>query len=236
MIKSRRIAIIPARGGSKRLPDKNIRDFFGKPMIGHMLETATNSGLFDVIHVSTEDARIQSVVEELGYSIRFTRPEQLADDHTPLMPVLKHVVDTFAERGQTFDQVVLLMACSPLIEPSDLQVGAALYDQFGGQCPVLSVASFPVPVEWAFSRRENGLLVPMQPGMFATRSQDLPTQYYDAGCFSFFPVERVLRGGAGDDRDYVGLIIPRWKAVDIDDAEDWELAEKLFTKRAFNCS
>lgn len=226
---NRRLAIIPARGGSKRLPDKNIRLFHGKPMIGHILDVARESGLFDVIHVSTEDSRIQEVVAQLGYPIQFLRPAALADDHTPLMPVLKYVVETFRERGETFDQVALLMACAPLIAAGDLQNAAALCDRGEGKRAVLSVAPYPVPVEWAYARKGNGELVPRQPGLFATRSQDLETCFYDAGCFAFFPTEQILREeGPGGDQNYVGLLIPKWKAVDIDDAEDWEMAKRLF--------
>ena len=113
----RRLAIIPARGGSKRIADKNIRAFCGRPMIAHILDTARASGLFEVIHVSTESPRIASVVEALGFEVHFPRPiAQLADDKTPLMPVLRYVTETFQSRGQTFDEVWLLMACAPLIE------------------------------------------------------------------------------------------------------------------------
>src|SRR5438874_1339312 len=100
---TRRLAVIPARGGSKRIKNKNIRDFCGKPMIAYVLEVARESGLFDKIHVSTESAEIRQTVERLGFAVDFARPAELADDHTPIMPVLKHVVTTYASRGQTFD-------------------------------------------------------------------------------------------------------------------------------------
>ncbi|HAT51361.1 MAG: acylneuraminate cytidylyltransferase family protein [Nitrospirae bacterium] len=229
-MKPRRIAIIPARGGSKRLPDKNIRPFHGKPMMGHILDAARKSGLFEMIHVSTEDDRIRDVAESLGYPVDFMRPHALADDHTPIMPVLRYVVDTYLSRGKAFDQVALLMACAPLIDASDLCEGAALFDRFGGTRAVMSITSYPVPVEWAYSRREDGVLEPMQPGMFAVRSQDLPRRYYETGCYTLFPVQRILEGTSGDDTNFVGQILPRWKSVDIDDAEDWELAERLFQR------
>src|SRR5450755_2920533 len=106
-----RLAVIPARGGSKRIPDKNIRMFCGKPMIGHILQAATGSRLFDTIHVSTESQRIADVVESLGYTIDFLRPQHLAGDHTPLMPVLKYAAETYATTGKNFDEIWLLMAC-----------------------------------------------------------------------------------------------------------------------------
>src|SRR5947207_11884930 len=121
---TKRIAIIPARGGSKRIVNKNIRDFCGKPMVAHVLGTAKASGLFDVIHVSTESTTIRRIVEDLGFRVDFLRPIELADDQTPIMPVLKYVADTFASRGQVFDQVWLLMACAPLIDSRDLNEAA----------------------------------------------------------------------------------------------------------------
>ena len=224
-----RIAIVPARGGSKRIPNKNIRDFYGHPMISHILHTARASNLFDVVHVSTEDARIAQVAEGFGFPVSFMRPAELADDHTPLMPVLRHVVETFAARSQRFDEVWLLMACAPLIDTDDLQNGANLFAQTGGHAPVMAVAAYPAPTEWAFERQQNGYLDPVQPGMFAVRSQDLTTKYFDTGTFYVYPEQWVREStGAGDYHSYVGLVLPRHKAVDIDTEEDWQLAELIF--------
>lgn len=234
---TRRIAIVPARGGSKRIPDKNIRDFCGRPIIAYILEAAKESGLFDTIHVSTESSRIQSVVERLGFPVCFQRPSELADDHTPLMPVLKYVVEAFRERDKCFDQVCLLMPCAPLVEAADLKAAANIFDNVRGTRSVLSVASYPVPVEWAFSKKDSGELSPVQPGMFAVRSQDLAVKYYDTGSFAFFPTERVLASnGAGDDTGFVGYVLPKYKAVDIDDVEDWVFAERLFRNQYLSTS
>lgn len=113
---SLRLAIVPARGGSTRIPEKNIRDFCGKPMIAHILNAARKSGLFEFIHVSTESTHIAEIVQRLGFPIDFPRPGELANDHTPLMPVLKYVVETYQSSGRRFDEIWLLMACAPLIE------------------------------------------------------------------------------------------------------------------------
>lgn len=225
----KRLAVIPARGGSKRIPDKNIRNFCGKPMIAYPLAAARQSGLFDIIHVSTESDRIAQVVESLGFAMDFLRPTELADDFTPLMPVLKYVTHTYLERGNAFDHVCLIMACSPLIEATDLIGGAELFDRFKGKRAVLAVAPYPVPVEWAFERRESGELIPLNPGSFSIRSQDLGAKYYDAGMFSFFSVKRVLCAqGAGSDSDFVGYMLDRRKAIDIDNPEDLLLAEAIY--------
>jgi N-acylneuraminate cytidylyltransferase len=181
------------------------------------------------VHVSTEEARIAETAAELGFPVAFMRPAELADDHTPLMPVLRHVVEMFATRSQRFDEVWLLMACAPLIDTDDLHNGADLFAQTGGRAPVMAVAAYPAPTEWAFERRPDGSLNPVQPGMFAVRSQDLTTKYFDAGTFYVYPERRVREStGAGDDHGYVGLVLSRHKAVDIDNEEDWQLAELMF--------
>ena len=130
---TRRLAIIPARGGSKRIPRKNILDFCGKPMVGHILATAKKSELFTVIHVSTDDDEICKIVSNLGFSPDFKRSNDLADDTTPILPVLKQVTEKYLELGKSFDEVWLLMSCAPLIEPKDLQAAANLFKKFGGK-------------------------------------------------------------------------------------------------------
>jgi pseudaminic acid cytidylyltransferase len=226
---TKRIAIIPARGGSKRIAGKNIRDFCGRPMIGHILEVAQASGLFTVIHVSTESESIRRVVEDLGVPVAFMRPAEIADDHTPIMPVLRHVVDAYAGLGETFDQVWLLMACSPLLDAGDLRGAAELFESCGSRDPLLAVAEYPAPVEWAFSRAADGRLTPLQPGMFAVRSQDLPKKYFDSGSFVAYPAQMVSQSeGAGSDHAFISYVLGKGKAVDIDDEADWKLAEALY--------
>ena len=198
-------------------------------MIAHILDTARSSELFDVIHVSTDSPRIASVVESLGLEIHFPRIAELADDKTPLMPVLRYVTETFQTRGRTFDEVWLLMACAPLIEANDLLAAARLLLRTDQSKAVLAVAPYPAPIEWAFDREDDGSLTAVSPGKFAVRSQDLRPSFYDAGSFCGFPSSRVLESrGAGDDTRFVGFVLPRHKAIDIDNEEDWRLAEIVF--------
>lgn len=228
----KRLAIIPARGGSKRIPDKNIRDFCGQPMITHVLGAARESGLFSTIYVSTESDKIREVAAMFGFPPDFPRPEVLADDHTPIMPVLRHAVAEYASRGQHFDEIWLLMACAPLINAQDLQKAAALFRESGAEQPLLAVSEYPAPIEWAFSRGTNGALTPVQEGMFAVRSQDLEKRYFDAGSFAAFPAVRVLAShGAGSDSDFIGYVLPKGTAIDIDDEQDWQLAEAIYRVR-----
>lgn len=230
---TKRIAIIPARGGSKRIPNKNIRDFCGKPMIAHILQAARESGLFDEIHVSTDSETICKTVERLGFNIEFMRPAELADDHTPIMPVLRYVTETYASCGRRFDQVWLLMACAPLVRSFDLQQAAQLFEQAGSTSPVLSVSEYPAPIEWAFSRAADGKMAPVQPGMFAVRSQDLEKKYFDAGAFMVFPAQTVQSSeGAGSDTGFMGYVIPKGSTIDIDEEADWLFAEALHQLRA----
>ena len=227
MIKT--IAIIPARGGSKRIPDKNIKPSCGKPMIAYSLEAASSSNLFDKIHVSTDDRRIAQVAEDLGFPIDFMRPAELADNYTPIMPVLKYVLDQYQKQGKVFDIVCIIMPCAPLIKPNDLIQANALYSQFMGKKQVLAVAQFPVPIEWAFTKKPDGQLIPVQPGAFAIRSQDIEPKYYDAGVFAFMPSKSVIKSvAAGDDRNYIGYLLPKNRTVDIDEPEDFVLAEAMF--------
>jgi len=226
----KRLAIIPAREGSKRIAHKNIRDFCGKPMIYHIINTARASGLFDKIHISTDSHVIAELVGTIGLNVDFLRPPQLADDHTPIMPVLKYVLEEYLKQGSAFDTVALLMACAPMITMDDLHGAAALFDSCHGKQAVLGVAEYPCPVEWAFRREPNGVMVPMQPGMFSVRSQDLSPAYYDAGQFCFMSSQRVLStSGSGSDEDFLGYPIKRHQAIDIDTMDDWRFAELVFS-------
>lgn len=229
----KRLAIIPARGGSKRIPNKNIRDFCGRPMITHVLSAARESGLFAAIHVSTESQSIRDVAAGFGLPPDFPRPDELADDHTPIMPVLRYVGEEYARRGKKFDEIWLLMACAPLIDAQDLAKAAMLFRDAGREQPLLAVSEYPAPIEWAFDRGANGALTPVQAGMFAVRSQDLEKRYFDAGSFAVFPASLVLESqGAGSDSGFIGYVLPKGTAIDIDDEHDWQLAEAIYRVRA----
>jgi pseudaminic acid cytidylyltransferase len=226
---TRRLAIIPARGGSKRIPDKNIRDFCGRPMLSYSLNAANDSGLFDCIHVSTDSTKIAETVIKLGFEIDFLRPVELSGDHTPIMPVLKYVTEQYRELGRHFDEVVLIMACAPLIDAGDLVNASNLMKQHNQKKQVLAVAPYPVPVEWAFKRNDDGTLIPVQSGMFSKRSQDIGNKYYDVGMFCFLTTEQILDSeGAGGDDSFVGYVLPKYKSVDIDNFDDWIFAEAIY--------
>ena len=221
------LCVIPARGGSKRIPSKNTMAFMGIPMICHSLNTAAESDLFSEIHVSTESKEIMAVAEEAGRKPDFQRPQELADDHTPLIPVLQWVLDEFRRRGRTFDSVCLLMSCAPLLNSTDLRAAYGMYEKHGGEFPVLSAARFPVPVEWAYRLDEEEFLIARKPSALTARSQDLTDAFYDAGMFAIFPTELFSDGSYKSDRPMLAHQLPAWRAVDIDTEEDLLLAEIL---------
>ncbi len=225
----RRLAVIPARGGSKRIPRKNIRSFCGRPMITYILDTAQNSELFETIHVSTEDNEIYQIVSDFGFPPKFKRPNELADDITPIMPVLKDTAEQYLKLGISFDQIWLLMPCAPLIECGDLRTAAKLFEDQGDGRPILAVTEYAVPVEWAFESDNQGRLTPLYPGMFAIPSADIQPKYHDTGTFIAFSADDVLTSnGAGNDLGFIGHPIPRECGIDIDSMEDWRMAEAVF--------
>lgn len=222
------LGIVPARGGSKRIPDKNIAAFCGRPMMAYVLDAARNSGLFDKVHVSTDSPRIADLAGELGFAPEFKRPAELADDMTPLLPVLKWVVEHYAERGEVYDEVFLLMPCAPMIEADDLRAGHEVFRRHGGAKPLMAMAPYPVPVEWAFDLASDGAITAVDPAALSIRSQDLRTRYYDAGMFDIYSRDHLLSGKEIGEHGFVSVVVPAHKAVDIDTPEDWAMAEALY--------
>ncbi len=226
-----RIAIIPARGGSKRIKNKNIVDFFGKPLIAYALDAAKESGLFDMIHVSTDSEEIKNVVEELGFEIEFMRSKELADDHTGLIPVLRWVHEMYCQKGITYDDVCCIMPTAPLLESKNLIDAFNLYESHNKKNPLIVVSPFPVPVEWAFYRDENTYLTPRDANALLIRSQDIRPAFYEAGPFSIWNSSHLMNENPFSQDQFISLLIQKNQAVDIDDAEDLELAKILFLGR-----
>lgn len=222
-----RIAIIPARGGSKRIPKKNILPFYGKPMIAYALEAVQQSGMFDEIHVSTDCNEIAQVAKQLGHPIDFLRTPELADDHTGLLPVLNWVLDKYAEKGARFESVCCLMPNAPLITAVDIQKACITFEQANRIHPLLAFARFPVPVEWAFRKANNGIMTPVSPAGWTIRSQDLEEAYYECGPFTFWSPAQ-LRQENPLAQGVLSHIMPPDRAVDIDTHEDLAYAQRLY--------
>ena len=220
------IAIIPARGGSKRVPRKNIKLFSGKPMISYAISAAIESGLFDHVVVSTDDEEISDIATKLGAEVPFIRPATLADDQTPTVPVVANAIDACLAMGWKFDYVCCIYPCVPLLQVYDLKSAFELLitSDAGYSYPVVE---FPSAIQRAMKSLPNGKLQPFQPQYEWTRTQDLEHAYYDAGQFYWGKVSSWLEG-KGLQSHGAGLIIPQWRVVDIDTIDDWCRAELLF--------
>jgi pseudaminic acid cytidylyltransferase len=222
-----RLAVITARGGSKRIPKKNIAPFCGKPMIAYALEAVADSGMFDKIHVSTDSEEIRDVVEKLGFPVDFMRDSALADDYTGLVPVLRWVVEQYRIRGEYFEQICCVMPTAPLIRSKDFVEAFKIFNRHHAQHPLLVVARFPVPIEWAFRRGEGGLLTTISPESLVIRSQDLQHAYYECGPFTLFSPQHLIVDNPLTGR-VLSYMLPAEYAVDIDTPEDMAYAERLF--------
>lgn len=224
------LAIVPARGGSKRIKDKNITDFLGKPLMAYSIEAAQQSKLFDLIHVSTDSEKVKTVATSLRTHAEFSRETSLADDQTGIVPVLQWVVREFLNRGQHFDDVCMLMPTAPLITSADLTAAYEVFLKQQRKVPVVAVASYPVPVEWAYELETGtGKLTRAFPEkMTNVRSQDLEQKFYDAGAFAFFETEQLLDESYDLGSQLIGYPLPRQRAVDIDNLEDLAFAKILY--------
>ncbi|MFP4517940.1 MAG: cytidylyltransferase domain-containing protein [Oceanicaulis sp.] len=218
------LCVIPARGGSKRIARKNLRDFAGKPMLAHALGAALDSGVFDTVHVSTENADIAAIAADHGAPPDFARAPELADDHTPIRDVVKSVLAEYARRGKAFDTVALVYATAVLITPGDLCAALAAFAADDSR-PLLAVVEADAPPA-RLMVKAGGVLAPAFPEGFANRTQDLSMAYRDAGAFAVFSA-----GTLSGDRDGAAALafrpfeLPRWKGVDIDTEADWRFAE-----------
>lgn len=220
------IAVIPARGGSKRIPRKNIKPFLGRPMIGYAIQAALTSKAFDRIIVSTDDGEIAEVARHFGAEIPFIRPQQLADDYTPTVPVIAHAICACEELGWHINDVCCIYPGVPFVSVDDLR---AAYDQLlaSGAQYVFPVTQFPSPIQRALRRLPDGSVRPFQPEHAATRTQDLEPGYFDVGQFYWGRKDAWL-DGLNIHLNGITLVIPEWRAVDIDTPTDWERAEMLY--------
>lgn len=221
-----KIAIIPARGGSKRVPRKNIKEFYGQPMIAYAINAAMQCQIFDKVIVSTDDLEIAAIAKRYGAEIPFIRPKNLADDHTPTVPVVAHAIEKLKEYSCFPEYVCCIYPAVPFIHTEDITAAFELLSKSntGYSYPI---TEFPSVIQRAMKRNSQGLLKPLNPQYEWTRTQDLEKCYYDAGQFYWGKVCAWL-GGLGLQSNGVGLIIPQWRSVDIDTMEDWRRAEIIF--------
>ncbi len=220
------ICVIPARGGSKRIPQKNIRLFYGKPMIAYAIDAAINSALFDHVVVSTDSEDIAKVSREFGAETPFMRPPMLADDFTPTVPVISHAIDKAEEFGWDVDKVCCIYPGVPLIHPDNIHSALSLMLETGAAFS-FPVAEFPAAVQHALKRDKDGRITPYNSQFQLARSQDFEQSYFDAGQF-YWGTKQAWRTLPKIHENGVGLVIPKWSAVDINTPSDWQLAEMLY--------
>ncbi|NRB68613.1 MAG: pseudaminic acid cytidylyltransferase [Vibrio sp.] len=223
-----KVAIIPARGGSKRIPRKNIKAFHGKPMIAYSIEAAIASGCFDKVIVSTDDAEIAAVAEDYGAYVPFFRPADISDDYATTMDVMAHAIHWCQNEGWEIDAVCCLYATAPFVLPKDLQQGYALLQGEDVQF-AFSATSFPFPIQRAIKLDSDGSVSMFTPENEQVRSQDLEEAYHDAGQFYWGKTRAFLEKYSIFSPHSKAVLLPRNRVQDIDTHEDWELAESLFS-------
>ena len=220
------LGVIPARFNSKRILKKNIREFAGKPMIEHSIKEAHDSELFEHLVVSTDSELIAEISREAGAEVPFIRPDYLADDLTPTVPVIAHAINACEDLGWESSHICCIYPCSPFLKSSDLDKALILLKASGAKYS-FGVTEFSSNIQRALKRNEDGTMTPIYPQFELTRTQDLEKSYHDAGQFvwglrdAWINKENVHSNG-------VGIVIPRWRSVDIDSEEDWTNAELMF--------
>ena len=221
------IVIIPARGGSKRIPKKNIKDFLGKPIIAYSIEMAINSKLFSRVIVSTDDEEIKDIVLKYGAEVPFIRPKNIADDFTGTHEVIGHAVEYLENTGETMDYVCCIYPTAPLIQKDDLIKGFKLI-QTNKWNSVMAATNFSYPIFRSFENLPNGGLKMIFPEHYNSRSQDLPEVYHDAGLFYWAKPKIWKKKPQGYNEKNSIVKLPNYRIQDIDTPDDWKKAEILY--------
>lgn len=222
-----RVALIPARGGSKRIPRKNIKAFHGKPIIAYSIETALNCGLFDEVIVSTDDAEIAAVAQSYGAKVPFLRPASLSDDYATTVDVIKHTLDWY--KGQLVDVSIIccLYATAPFIKQSALIEGYQAITQQGYKY-AFAATEFSFPIQRAIKLSDKGAVSMFHPEHLNTRSQDLEKAFHDVGQFYWGKAKAFSEDLPLYSPEAYAVVIPDSDARDIDTLADWSFAEALY--------
>lgn len=215
------VAVITARGGSKRIPRKNIKEFMGKPMLAYAVEAAVNSKVFDEVMVSTDDVEIAEIAKQFGAKVPFMRSEKTANDFATTSDVLEEVVSEYKKRGKTFDELCCIYPCVPFLT-ADVIKNA--YEKFktSGADRLTPVVKYSFPIQRAFKLNEQGLLEYREPENAPKRSQDLEPMYHDVGMFYFYKTEKM-------NSDKIAMLeMDEAMVQDIDNDSDWQMAEMKY--------
>ncbi len=222
-----RLCVIPARGGSKRIPRKNIKSFCGQAMIGYSIKAALDSQCFDQVIVSTDDTEIAEVAKSFGASVPFVRPNELADDYAGTVPVIKHTIEWFDDQGQSPSEVCCLYATAPFVRAGTIKKA---YEQMqrtqADYC--FTATSFAFPIQRAIKVTAENRIEMFYPEHLETRSQDLEESYHDAGQFYWGKAEAFKQQKPLFSKSATPYILPRHLVQDIDIPEDWKRAELMY--------
>ncbi len=222
-----RVAIIPARGGSKRIPRKNIKDFCGQPMLAYPIQAALKSGCFERVLVSTDDNEIADIARQYGAEVTATRPAELADDHTGTSAVIRYELQQLIQQGSTISHCCCLYATTPLLSAAILQQAWQQLSNVPELHYVFSAARFSFPIQRALLQTASGV-VPFDKNSIGKRSQDLPATFHDAGQFYWGRTEAWLGQQAIFGENSKMWLLPDHLVQDIDTADDWHRAELLY--------
>ena len=233
MINNKVIAIIPARGGSKRIPNKNIKLFAGKPIISYSIKAAQETNLFDRIIVSTDSGEIAEVAKTCGAEIPFIRPAELSDDFTATVPVLLHALNWLNAHESASDYFCCVYATAPFVQPEYIIKGFKLLKERNATT-AFSVTTFSYPIYRALKIDDENRIKMIWPEYDNFRSNDLPKTYHDAGQFYWGKTKQFLKEKKLFSSDSVPVILPRYLVQDIDAPEDWETAEKMYSVLQMN--
>ena len=222
------IAIITARGGSKRIPRKNIKEFCGKPIIAYSIEAAISSGIFDEVMVSTDDEEIAGIAQKYGAEVPFYRSAEKADDHAPTIEVIKEVLGEYKKLGEEFDYACCIYPTAPFITAEKLKKAfETLKDS--GKDALVPVVKFSFPPQRCFVIEDESLKYKWPENEFA-RSQDLEPFYHDAGQFYFQKTKTLLEGNSLVPANTAPFIVDDMEVQDIDTFDDWNIAEIKYRK------
>lgn len=215
-----RLLIIPARGGSKRIKNKNIKKFHNKPIIQYPLTSAKKSKLFNIIHVSTEDKSIFKLVKKIGFNPDFFRDKKLGNNSVGISEVIKFVINKFIKMNKTFDEVWCIYPCSPLINEHDLKKISIYFKK--QENSLMTINEFPAPVFWALKKKKDNTLEHIFKAKSKIPSNKIKPFFYDNGCIIILKKKDFLKNF--NKIKFTGYEMPIYKSVDIDNMKDWKLA------------
>lgn len=224
----KRLAIIPAREGSKRIKNKNLKIFHNKPLIYYSIKSTIDSRIFDKIHVSSDSKKILQYSNSLGVKIDFVRPKKLSGDRIGLFPVLQYVVNQYKKVGNVYDEIWLIYATNPFINKKIIKKCSLQYNKIANDASnaLITVTKYNYPTQWAHKINRKGFLVSLDKKGLELRSQDLIETFCDAGMINIYSSKKILNNF--NNIKYYPLELPMYKSMDIDTFDDFKIAEKIF--------